>query len=78
MSVGLSVSLCPLAHEQLRSNFKVELRWLLITELTQIFMCDSLCLLYVVDNVVNYMVSPELYHVFLWGLMYTWYRVGLY
>ena len=34
---------CPLAHEQLRSNFKVELRWLLLTESTQIFLCDSVC-----------------------------------
>ena len=30
-----------LAHEQLRSNFKVELWWLPITELTQTFLCDS-------------------------------------
>ena len=33
----------PLAHEQLRSNFKVELRWLPLTELTQFFLCDSVC-----------------------------------
>ena len=30
-----------LLHEQLRNNLKVELRWLLLTELTQIFLCDS-------------------------------------
>ena len=30
-----------LLHEQLRNNFKVELRWLPLTESTQIFFCDS-------------------------------------
>ena len=37
------VSSCPLLHEQLRNNFKVELRWLPLTESTQIFFCDSVC-----------------------------------
>ena len=32
-----------LLHEQLRNNFKVELRWLPLTESTQIFLCDSVC-----------------------------------
>ena len=32
-----------LAHEQFMSNFKVELRWLPLTESTQIFVCDSVC-----------------------------------
>ncbi len=32
-----------LAHEQLRSNYKVELHWLPLTELTDIFLCDSVC-----------------------------------
>ena len=41
---------CPLLHEQLRNNFKVELQWLPLTESTQIFLCDSVCLLYVSDN----------------------------
>ena len=39
--VGLSVWMSPLAHEQLRNNFKVQLRWLPLTESTQIFLCDS-------------------------------------
>ena len=34
---------CPLPHEQLRNNFKVELRWLPLTESTQKFLCDSVC-----------------------------------
>ena len=29
--------------EQLRNNFKVQLRWLPLTESTQIFLCDSVC-----------------------------------
>ena len=32
-----SCYLVPLSHEQLRNNFKVELRWLPLTKLTQIF-----------------------------------------
>ena len=34
---------CSVQLEELWINFKVELRWLLITELTQIFFCDSMC-----------------------------------
>ena len=41
--VCLWTCLSPLAHEQLRSNFKVQLRWLPLTESTQIFLCDSVC-----------------------------------
>ena len=47
----LDSCLSPLAHEQHRSNFKVELRWLPITELTKFFVSLRVCLLYVVDNV---------------------------
>ena len=41
----LCVCLCVCPHllEQLRSNFKVQLRWLPLTESTQIFFCDSVC-----------------------------------
>ena len=39
------VSLSPLAHEQLRSNFKVELRWVPLSESAQIFFCGTVCVL---------------------------------
>ena len=45
------VCLSPLAHEQLRSNFKVQLRWLPLTESTQIFFVWlRVCLIYLGNN----------------------------
>ena len=35
------LSVCPLPHEQLRNNFKVELRWLPLTESAQKFLVDN-------------------------------------
>ena len=41
--VWMSVTVSLEQLEQLRNNFKVQLRWLPLTESTQIFLCDSVC-----------------------------------